>query len=223
MRISQIHQQTPFAVSFELFPPKTPETMAKLFDEELPALAALNPSFMTCTYGAGGSTRGATLDIVTRIAGDHGLPTASHLTCVGASKAEIGEFLDEAKSKGIQNIVALRGDPPKGDTTFKPHPDGFHYANELIAYISDRGDFDIAVAGYPEGHPESESKERDWQRCAEKVKAGGQIVITQLFYDNRDFFAFSDYLKNKLGVAVPIVPGRSSDSVRCEAQNYRSR
>lgn len=207
MQISQLHKENELVVSFELFPPKTPEGEAKLFDSTIPQLLELRPGFMTCTYGAGGSTQGKTLEIVSRIKNEVHFEAASHLTCVGASRDEIGRYLENARAAGITNIVALRGDPPKGDDTFKPHPDGFHYADELIAYIRELGGFDIMAAGYPEGHPESSDKYDDWRRCADKVAAGADLVITQLFYDINDFYEFADYLRNKMKVNVPIVPG----------------
>ncbi len=207
MQISEIHRSRDFVVSFELFPPKTPDAESTLFDVEVPRLVALRPAFMTCTYGAGGSTRTKTLDIVARIKREHGMEVASHLTCVGASRDEIGAYLDRAREHDITNIVALRGDPPRGDAAFRPHPDGFHYASQLVPYIKQRGPFDVAVAAYPEGHPECTDKRLDWQRCRDKVEGGADVVITQLFYDNRDFFEFDDHMKNKLGVKVPIVPG----------------
>lgn len=207
MRIADIHRRKPCVISFELFPPKTPEAEAKLFDHTVPELMRLGPDFMTCTYGAGGGTRDKTLGIVSRVVRQCALPAASHLTCVGASRGEISDYLDQAYEAGIQNIIALRGDPPKGDATFQPHPDGFRYASELVQAIKVRNQFSIAVAGYPEGHPEAPTREADWDRCAEKVHAGADLVITQLFYDNNDFFAFRDYLQNRHGVKVPIVPG----------------
>ncbi len=207
MRISELHRISRRVVSFELFPPKTPEAETRLFDQAIPELLKLNPAFMTCTYGAGGSTRDKTLEVVTRIKRQFGKESASHLTCVGASRDQIAAYLDSAREQGITNIVALRGDPPIGDTSFKPHPEGFKYACELIAFIMRKGGFDIAVAGYPEGHPECPDKYLDWQRCRDKVEAGGDVIMTQLFYDNRDFFEYEDHLRNKLGVKVPIVPG----------------
>ncbi|HSW47066.1 MAG TPA: methylenetetrahydrofolate reductase [NAD(P)H] [Phycisphaerae bacterium] len=207
MRISQAHTQGRFAISFELFPPKDAEGEARLFGETVPALLALEPDFMTCTYGAGGSTREKTLQIVSRIKSEHGVEVASHLTCVGGSRAYIADFLDSARQAGIENIVALRGDPPKGDAAHAPPADGFQYAGELVSFIRRRGDFDIAVAGYPEGHPECPERHLDWERCRRKVEAGANMIITQLFYDLDDFFRFDDYMKNKLGVSVPIVPG----------------
>jgi len=207
LRISDAHRTGKLTISFELFPPKDAEAEARLFDKTLPALQELRPDFMTCTYGAGGSTRDKTLEIVTRVKRRTGIETASHLTCVGASREEIRAYAEQALSEGIINLVALRGDPPQGDEAFQPHPDGCRYAVELVAFLKQIADFDIAVAGYPEGHPECPDKYLDWQRCREKVEAGAGLIITQLFYDLNDFYEFDDYLKNKLGVTVPVVPG----------------
>jgi methylenetetrahydrofolate reductase (NADPH) len=194
-------------VSFELFPPKTPDAEAKLFSEAVPGLLKLSPAFFTCTYGAGGSTRGQTLDIVRRVNREFGIEAVSHLTCVGSSRDDLRRYLDEARAAGTQNIVALRGDPPRGDDAFKPHPDGLKYAWELVEMIKATGGFDIAVAGYPEGHPECPDRHLDWQRLADKVKAGADAIVTQLFYNNDDFFEFRDYLRDKLNVKVPIIAG----------------
>lgn len=207
MRIRDIYLADTPAVSFELYPPKSDEAEQRLFLEDIPQLLALSPAFMTCTYGAGGSTRDKTLDVVRRIKQEHNKDTACHLTCVGSSKADIAAYLDRAAAAGIEHVVALRGDPPRGDHTFQPHPDGFRFAVELVRFIRQRGGFDIAVAGYPESHPECPDKHLDWQRCRDKVEAGADAVVTQLFYDNEHFLEFEDYLRNRLGVQVPIIPG----------------
>ncbi len=207
MRFSEICKNKDVTISFELFPPKTPEGEIKLFEQTIPELLKLEPAFLTCTYGAGGSTREKTLDIVSRIVREVHYEAASHLTCVGASRADLIGYLEQAKSNGIDNIVALRGDPPKGDDSFRPHPDGFQHAVELVAFLKQLGKFDIMVAGYPEGHPECPDKYLDWERCAAKVEAGADAIITQLFYNLNDFYAFEDFLVNKRGVRVPIMPG----------------
>lgn len=206
MRIGELHRSQRPVVSFELFPPKTPEGEAKLFDKTIPDLLTLRPAFLTCTYGAGGSTQGQTLEIVGRIKRQFDIEAVSHLTCVGASRDELANYLDEARAAGIESIVALRGDPPKGDDSFKPHPDGFKFADELVAFVKERG-FDVAVAGYPEGHPECPDKHLDWRRLAAKVEAGGDVIITQLFYRTADFFEFRDFLRDEMKVTVPIVAG----------------
>jgi methylenetetrahydrofolate reductase (NADPH) len=207
LQLSELHRATQLVVSFELFPPKTPEAESRLFDRSIPEMLRLRPAFLTCTYGAGGSTQEKTLDIVSRAREQFGIETASHLTCVGSSREQIARFLDQARAAGISNLVALRGDPPKGDLSFRPHPDGFKLAAELVGYIKSVGGFDVAVAAYPEGHPECPDKYLDWQRCRQKVDAGADVIITQLFYDNRDFLTFRDYLRGELGVKVPIVAG----------------
>ncbi len=202
-----MHKRRDVVVSFELFPPKTPDAEDKLFDQAIPEMLELEPSFLTCTYGAGGGTRDQTMRIVTRVRQQFGIEIASHLTCTGASRESIAAYLSLMRENGIDNVLALRGDPPKDDPNYRPALEGFRLAVHLVRYIRGVGGFDIFVAGYPEGHPECPDKHLDWQRCAEKVEAGADGVITQLFYDNNDFFEFDDYLKNKLGVKVPIVPG----------------
>jgi methylenetetrahydrofolate reductase (NADPH) len=203
---SEIHHGRKPVISFELYPPKTDEAEAKLFERVVPELLELEPAFLTCTYGAGGSTREKTLDVVARIKREFGREVAAHLTCVGSSRQQLREYLLTAQQAGICNVVALRGDVPQGDTTFRPHADGFRYARELVTFIRELGGFEMAVAGYPEGHPEAESKQADWDHCCEKVEAGGSLVMTQLFFDNQAFFEFEAYLRGK-GVRAPIVPG----------------
>ena len=191
--------------SFEFFPPKTGEGMIQLF-ETLKEVKRLNPGYISVTYGAGGGTRHRTIEIVKRAKKEIDLESMAHLTCVGHSKHEIKSILDELIDAGIENVAALRGDPPKGETAFIPHPDGFKYASELAAFIRTYSSLCIAVAGYPEGHIESPDKETDWNYLRQKVMAGGNFVITQLFFDNRDFFAFEKRMREK-GVTVPIIPG----------------
>jgi methylenetetrahydrofolate reductase (NADPH) len=191
--------------SFEFFPPKTEEGTIQLF-ETLREIKRLNPGYISVTYGAGGSTRDRTIEIVKRAKKEIGLESMAHLTCVGHSKHEIKSILDELVSAGIENVAALRGDPPKGERNFVSHPDGFRYASELIAFIRTHFSLCIAVAGYPEGHIESPDKETDWNYLGQKVRAGGNFIITQLFFDNRDFFTFEERMREK-GVTVPIIPG----------------
>lgn len=206
MKLASFYGPGKFGLSFELFPPKTDSGEAELF-RHLDDLAAFEPNFITCTYGAGGSTRHKTLEIVERVKQRFGLPVASHLTCVGATADELRGYLGEARSRGIDFIVALRGDPPKGETSFKAVDGGLKYASELVALV--RGEFPefgIAVAGYPETHLEAVSPEADLENLKRKVDAGGEIVITQLFYSNDDFFRFRERCR-RLGIAAPIVPG----------------
>jgi methylenetetrahydrofolate reductase (NADPH) len=206
MRFSQAYGPERFGLSFELFPPKTDAGEAQLF-EHLPALVAQQPSFITCTYGAGGSTRDKTLDIVQRVRETFDLPVASHLTCVGSTVDQLRGYLREATRRGIENIVALRGDPPRGETSFRPVAGGLGYANELVTLIRrEFPQFGVAVAGYPEKHQEAPSLEIDLQNLQRKVQAGADVVITQLFYDNADFFRFRERC-DRIGIRVPIVPG----------------
>ena len=191
--------------SFEFFPPKTEEGRTELF-ETLKKVKTLNPGYISVTYGAGGGTRDKTIEIVEQAKNILGLESMAHLTCVGHSKEELKKILDELETSKIENVVALRGDPPKGETSFKPNPHGFRYASELTKFIHTSYPFCIAVAGYPEGHIESPNKETDWDNLTQKVKAGGDFIITQLFFDNHDFFTFEKRIREK-GVTVPIIPG----------------
>lgn len=193
------------AISFELFPPKTEKALADL-DDRLPKLLALEPTFLTVTYGALGTTRERTLEIAARIRRDFGRNVAHHLTCVGATRDEISRILDQVAAAGIENIVALRGDPPQGQTEFRPVEGGFRHASELVEHIRSRGGFGIAVAGYPEKHVEAPDWRTDLGHLREKVEAGADIVVTQLFYDNRDYHVFVDRCR-EAGISVPIVPG----------------
>jgi methylenetetrahydrofolate reductase (NADPH) len=206
MRFPDAYGSGKFGLSFELFPPKTPAG-----DEELllhvEKLMAFRPDFITCTYGAGGSTRAKTLEVVERVHQRFGVPTASHLTCVGSTVEQLREYLAEVQRRGIQNIVALRGDPPRGETRFQPVAGGLSYANELVAMIRrEFPQFGIAVAGYPETHREAPSPQVDLENLRRKVDAGADVVITQLFYNNDDFWRFRDRCE-RAGIRVPIVPG----------------
>jgi methylenetetrahydrofolate reductase (NADPH) len=194
-------------ISFEFFPPKNDEAEEALFRETVPGLKLLNPAFISVTYGAGGGTRERSFRIVDRLRKQHGIEAMAHLTCVGATRADSAAILDEAQALGIENILALRGDPPKGQAEFTPTEGGFSYALDLIRFIRERGGFSIGAAGYPEGHVECPDKYLDWDRSAQKVEAGAEFLITQLFYDADDFLAYEDYLRHKRGVQVPIVPG----------------
>jgi methylenetetrahydrofolate reductase (NADPH) len=195
-------------ISFEFFPPKTDQGEHTLFEVTLPALKRLQPDFCSVTYGAGGSTRDKTLRIVDRIQREHGLTAMAHLTCVNATREEIAGVLKEARSLGIKNILALRGDPPGGEGEFKATEGGFEYSHQLVTFIRDMGGFSIGTAGFPEGHIAcKEGKHVDWDRLKAKIDCGADFVLTQLFYDNSDFFEFRDYMTRKLGVTVPICPG----------------
>jgi methylenetetrahydrofolate reductase (NADPH) len=195
-------------ISFEFFPPKTDEGDRALLEKTIPALLELKPDFCSVTYGAGGGTRDKTLMIVDRIQREHGLPTVLHLTCVNATREEIGSVLQQAKSLNIKNILALRGDPPGGNGVFQKTEGGFEFSYELVTYLKQQGGFSIGTAGFPEGHIAcKEGRVVDWERLKKKIDCGADFVITQLFFDNADFFEFRDHLTKKLGVSVPIFPG----------------
>ncbi len=194
-------------ISLEFFPTKTEEGERNLFEKTIPALCQLKPDYCSVTYGAGGSTRDKTLKIVDRIQRDHQLPTMAHLTCVNATKDEIANVLEQARALGIKNILALRGDPPPGTGEFTKTEGGFEFSYQLVKFIREIGGFSIGTAGFPEGHIACrEGKVVDWERLKAKIDCGADFVLTQLFFDNDDFFEFRDYLK-KLGVTIPIVPG----------------
>ena len=194
--------------SFEFFPPKTDDGVRALF-ETVEALRPLAPTFVSVTYGAGGSTRQRTLELVKRLRRDTGIETMAHVTCVGSSRDEIAAVLDEVAEAGVQNVLALRGDPPRGETTFRPHPDGFRYASELVAFIRSRPDrwpFCIGGAGYPEGHVETRDLALDLRHLKLKVDAGAQFLVTQLFFENAHYVRFVERAR-AAGIAVPILPG----------------
>jgi methylenetetrahydrofolate reductase (NADPH) len=194
-------------ISFEFFPPKTDEGDRNLLEKTIPALLQTKPDYCSVTYGAGGSTRDKTLMIVDRIQRQHSLTAVAHLTCVCATKEQIRELLGQIRALGVQNVLALRGDPPGGGE-FQVTPGGFEFSSQLVRFIREQGDFCIGVAGFPEGHIAcKEGKYADWQHLKEKVDAGSDLVLTQLFFDNADFYEFRDHLTRKLGVSVPIVPG----------------
>ncbi|QDU55243.1 methylenetetrahydrofolate reductase [NAD(P)H] [Aeoliella mucimassa] len=206
MSLADIYSTDQPGLSFELFPPKT-EAGEEALLKHVQRLLEFSPGYITCTYGAGGSTQNKTLDIIGRVHEMSGLPVATHLTCVGSTAEQLGEYLTEARKRGVDNVVALRGDPPKGEDSFTAVEGGFKYANELVEYIRrDFSDMGIAVAGYPEKHVEAPSLDVDLENLKRKVDAGADVVVTQLFYVNDDFFAFRDRCV-ALGINVPIVPG----------------
>ena len=195
------------AISFEFFPPKTEEGDRNLLERQIPALLATRPDFCSVTYGAGGSTREKTLMIVDRVQREHGMTALAHLTCVNHTRDEILALLEKFRALGCQNILALRGDPPGGGA-FEVTPNGFEFSAQLVKFIRDHGSFSIGTAGFPEGHVACQAgKFADWGHLKEKVEAGADFVITQLFFDNADYFEFRDYLTSKLGVKVPLIPG----------------
>jgi methylenetetrahydrofolate reductase (NADPH) len=193
-------------LSFELFPPKSAESEAAMW-RTVDDLVAWEPALITCTYGAGGSTRGKTLEILAGLRQRHGIAVASHLTCVGSTVDELRGYLREAEALGVTAIVALRGDPPKGETAFQAVDGGLSFASELVALI--RAEFPrlgILVAGYPETHQEALSPQADLENLKRKVDNGGDVIVTQLFYDNADFLRFRDACR-RLGIQAPVVPG----------------
>ncbi len=196
------------ALSFEFFPPKTDDGDRNLIEKTVPALLAIKPDYCSVTYGAGGSTRDKTLGIVERIQQQHHLTAMAHLTCVNSTRDQLHAVLEDARQRGIRNILALRGDPSAGTTEWRKIEDGFEFSWELVKFIRDLGGFCIGVAGFPEGHIACrEGRDVDWQRLKHKVDQGADFVITQIFFDNADFFAFRDHLRNKLGTQVTLIPG----------------
>jgi methylenetetrahydrofolate reductase (NADPH) len=194
-------------ISFEFFPPRTAEGERNLLEKHIPALAQAAPDFCSVTYGAGGGTRDKTLMIVDRIQREHRLTALAHLTCVNHTRDEVRIVLEKIRALGCQNILALRGDPPGGGE-FQKTPGGFEFSSELVQFIREQKGFSIGVAGFPEGHIANKNgKLDDWQHLKEKVGAGADFVLTQLFFDNADFFEFRDYVAGQLGVRVPLVPG----------------
>jgi methylenetetrahydrofolate reductase (NADPH) len=205
MRIDQALKTAKPAVSFEFFPPKSEEGFKSLY-KTIDELHPLDPSYVSVTYGAGGSTRAKTVELVEKIQTNLKLRAMAHLTCVGHTADEIGSILDDLWNAGIRNVLALRGDPQAGQSSFVATEGGFAYANELVRYVKSRHDFCIGVAGYPEGHPQCLNKTRDLEHLKSKVDAGGCFVITQLFFDNAGFYAFRDNAR-RMGVTVPIIAG----------------
>jgi methylenetetrahydrofolate reductase (NADPH) len=194
-------------ISFEFFPTKTPEGERTLLEKTIPALGHLKPDFCSVTYGAGGSTRETTLTIVDRIQRQQGLTAMAHMTCVNATRDDTAAVLEEARARGITNILALRGDPPGGGRDFQRTEGGFEFSYELVRFIREMGGFSIGVAGFPEGHiAQTAGRHTDWRHLKHKIDQGADFVITQLFFDNRAYFEFRDYLAS-LGVTVPLVPG----------------
>ena len=208
MKIAPLYNRDQLTFSFEFFPPKTDEAEDNLM-RVASALRVLGASFFSVTYGAGGSTREKTLRLVDRLRHEVGVETMSHLTTVGQSRQDILEILKEIGRLGIENVLALRGDPPSGEPGFRPHPNGFRHATELVEFIRrhySSEELCIAVAGNPEGHREAPSKEVNWQHLKAKVDAGGQFVLTQLFWDNNYFHEFREAC-GRLRIDVPIIPG----------------
>lgn len=192
-------------VSFEFFPPKTPRAAQALWDS-VQRLAPLGPDFVSVTYGAGGTTRDRTLSAILAIRDRIGLDVAGHLTCVGASRAEVMKVARNYARLGCRSIVALRGDPPASSGRFEPHPDGFAGAPELVSALAGMGGFDIWVGAYPETHPEASDAAADIAHLKRKIDAGACGAITQFFFENETFYRFRDACAAG-GIAVPILPG----------------
>jgi methylenetetrahydrofolate reductase (NADPH) len=192
-------------LSFEFFPPKTPEMEQKLWDS-VTALAPLAPSFVSVTYGAGGSTRERTHNTVKRMVAETNLKPAAHLTCVNASRDEVDAVARGYWEAGVKHIVALRGDPPQGMTDYVPHPQGYRYSSELVAGLKRVADFEISVAAFPEKHPQSASFDADMDYLKQKIDAGATRAITQYFFDTEHYVALLERAVQS-GITIPIVPG----------------
>jgi len=206
MKVASMFGRGAPVVSFEFFPPKSAEGIDALY-HAVETLRACRPSFVSMTYGAGGGTRERTLDLVERAQRELGITTVAHLTCVGSSRQEIGEVLARLAGAGIENLLALRGDPPAGEAGFRAAPGGFSYAAELVSFIREsRHDFCVGAACYPEGHLETHDIEADLRHLVTKVAAGVDFLVTQLFFDNEDYKAFVRRAR-AAGIQVPILPG----------------
>lgn len=205
LRIDHVLASGKPTLSFEFFPPKTEAGFTSLY-QTIDELRPLRPGYVSVTYGAGGSTRSKTVDLVARIQNELGIRAMAHLTCVGHTSEELGHITDELWERGVRNILALRGDPPIGQRDFVATEGGFNYANELVAFIAGRHDFCIGVAGYPEGHPQCLNRTRDLENLKKKIDAGASFIVTQLFFDNADFYRWRDSAR-VMGIDVPVVAG----------------
>jgi len=206
LRIDTLLSRGKKFVSLEFFPPKEKDAWPSFF-YEAGKLSVLDPLFVSVTYGAGGSTQANTLELVTRFSRDLGQNPMAHLTCVGASEQSLRAFMDALKDAGVDNVLALRGDPPQGQADFKPENAAFQHASDLAGFISQAyPDMCIGVAGYPEKHPQAESMDSDIDYLKLKVEKGGDFAITQLFFDNDHYFRFVERCRAR-GIGVPIIPG----------------
>ena len=211
MHIMDIFQEHPTTFSFEFFPPKTDAASEELFDA-IAQLQVLQPSFVSVTYGAGGSTRERTHDLIVRIQRETNLTAVSHLTCVCHSREELAAILDRYASSGIENILALRGDPPKKMADYRRSDDAFQYASDLVKFVKAKSDhpdprgFGVGVAGFPEGHPDTPNRLKEMDHLKRKIDAGADYICTQLFFDNRDFYDFQERC-DQAGIRVPILAG----------------
>ena len=205
MRITEALTAGEPVFSFEFFPPKTPEGLAQLF-ETVEALRPLEPDYVSITYGAGGATRDGTVEIANRISSEYGIETMAHLSCVGETREGLAEILDRFAEAGVHNVLALRGDPPRGEASFAQPEGGLGSAAELTGFISERWDFTIGGACFPEVHPEAASLDDDLRYLKTKVDAGASFLITQLFFDNAAYWDFVAAARDR-GIDVPIIPG----------------
>jgi len=205
MKISDKFASKKLVASIEIFPPKTEQGLLKIF-ELLKQFVKYNPAYVSVTYGAGGSTRDRTIDVVKYIRNEFNYDVMPHFTCVGHNKAEIDEIIRIYEFLQIKNILALRGDPPIGSEKFVAQKDGFQYASELIAYLKNKFNFDIGGAGFPEGHVQSENLESDRKFLKHKIDTGANFIITQFFFCNKSFLSWRDGMRD-LGATVPLIPG----------------
>jgi methylenetetrahydrofolate reductase (NADPH) len=205
MKIKDILKTQKRGIGLEFFPPKNAGGK-DAFLQVVRELAALAPLYVSMTYGAGGTTQDRTLAALKWISEEKGLTRMSHLTGIGATRKSLGALLEQFRAGGIENILALRGDPPKNASGFDPASGDFKYARDLVAFIKETGAFSIAVAVYPEGHLQSPGIEKDMEYTKQKIDAGADFAITQMFFDNRHYYRFLDRAA-KLGITIPIVPG----------------
>ncbi|NPV04835.1 MAG: methylenetetrahydrofolate reductase [NAD(P)H] [Syntrophaceae bacterium] len=205
MLIRDLFKQKKRTLSFEVFPPAREGNLESLFTT-IAELKELNPDFISVTYGAGGGTRDKTIEIAARVKKEIGSEALAHLTCVASTRDDIARILEDMKANGIENILALRGDPPRGEEKFVRPAGGFGFANELVEFIRAHNGFSVGVAGYPEGHPEAPSFDDDLKNLKRKVDAGADFIITQLFFRNDDFYRFRDRAM-AMKIRVPIIPG----------------
>jgi methylenetetrahydrofolate reductase (NADPH) len=205
MKIRDILASGRFSLSFEVFPPKRDGNIENLY-KTIEELQTVQPDFISVTYGAGGGTRDTTVEIASKIKTVLGVETLAHLTCVQATAEDIADILEEFRRNNLENILALRGDPPGDAEMFVKTAGGFGFANELVDFITSQGDFCVGVAGYPEVHIEAPSAEADLENLKRKVDAGGEFIITQVFFENDAFYRFRDRAL-KAGINVPVIPG----------------
>lgn len=205
MKIKEVFDRKKLCLSFEVFPPKREGNYEDLFPV-IEELGEFDPDFISVTYGAGGSTRDRSIEIASRVKNEYNREVLAHLTCVNTTRDDIASTLDAFRRENIENILALRGDPPVGEQRFVPTAGGFHFANDLVSFIRGEDSFSIGVAGYPEGHPEAPDRETDLKNLKKKVDAGADFIVTQLFFRNDDFFRFRER-SLAIGIRVPIVPG----------------